>query len=163
MRYILKFEEGFSTILLLLMSALAFVQVVTRYILKIPTPWIEETTRYLMVWMVFICTAAAVSKKAHLKVDVVDFFAPVRVARTINLILDIAMLIFGVIFTIITLQFTVNQIAIGQVSPAMQVSMALVYFAMVAGGLLFAVQVAYSIYLEFTGNAVDVARNEGSN
>lgn len=159
MKWIIKGEELFMYISLIVMSALAFAQVVTRYVLEIPNVWIEETTRYLMVWSIFIGMAIAVRKKAHLEVDVVSFFFPVA-ARKIQLFFNVVLLIFGILFNWLTLRVVFFQWEMGQTSPGMQVPMAVVYFGMFVGGILLLIHLAIQFYNSFKKVVPMVTRKE---
>lgn len=160
MKHIIKAEQKIAMILLLLMSILAFAQVITRYVFQYPTPWLEELTRYFMVWMVFICFGLAVAKKAHLRVEVVDYFASPALARKINGCLEVFMVIFGILFTIISFSFTVRTFSVGQTSPAMQMPMGLVYLGMLIGAVLFTVHMARNAYSTITGKELDIDEEE---
>lgn len=162
MKHIVKAEQKIAMALLLLMSILAFGQVITRYIFHYPTPWLEELTRYFMVWMVFICFGLAVAKKAHLRVEVVDYFASPAVARVVNACLEVFMVIFGALFSIIAISFTIRTFTIGQTSPAMQIPMGLVYLGMLIGAVLFTVHMARAAYSTITGKELDPDGEEES-
>lgn len=150
MKWVIRFEEYFIAIALILMSALAFVQVITRYVLELPNAWIEETARYLMVWLIFIGMAIAARKRAHLDVQVVSFFFP-SVAGKVLLFYQIVMLAFGVVFTYLTCKVMTFQFELGQVSPGMQLPMGWVYLGMLLGGILFVSHLASFVYKEFRG------------
>jgi TRAP-type transport system small permease protein len=50
-------------LLIMVMSAVIFYQVFSRFILKDSLRWSEELARYLMVWSVFIGSALAIRLK----------------------------------------------------------------------------------------------------
>jgi TRAP-type C4-dicarboxylate transport system permease small subunit len=50
--------------------SLTFAQVVLRYVFNNPQAWAEEVGRYLFVWITFLGAAAAFSRDAHIRVDV---------------------------------------------------------------------------------------------
>jgi TRAP-type C4-dicarboxylate transport system permease small subunit len=52
-----------------LMTALVFLQVICRYIVKNPLVWTEEVARYLMVWMAFIGASCVIKKWDNIYVD----------------------------------------------------------------------------------------------
>lgn len=67
-----KCEKAALAILLLVMSVLVFLQVLSRYVFLYPFPWVEELTRYLMIWMTLLGSAVAVRSGKHITVDVLD-------------------------------------------------------------------------------------------
>jgi len=145
MRILCKVENFVIGILILVMSLLAFVQVLCRYVFEFPVPWIEELTRYQMVWMVLIGLALGVAQKAHLGVEILEFFLSPSKQRVVNGILMGLMTILGLVLFIISFLFTMDQIEVKQLSPAMQIPMASVTVAFVVGTLLMAIQAGHQL------------------
>lgn len=59
-------EEVLGVILLVLMSLLAFANVITRYLFEYPLAFTEELEVNALVWMTVLGTAAAFRKRHHL-------------------------------------------------------------------------------------------------
>jgi len=55
---------GFAGLFLCVMM-----QIVWRYILKIPLPWSEEVARYLLVWISLLAVAIAFRNDSHIRLD----------------------------------------------------------------------------------------------
>lgn len=66
-----KLEEIFLVILMSAATMIVAAQVFTRYLLKIPMPWSEETARYLFIWMVWVGASFATKERRHISIDVV--------------------------------------------------------------------------------------------
>ena len=49
-----KLEEIFLVIILIAAVVIVAMQVVTRYVFKIPLPWSEEIARYLFLWLTWV-------------------------------------------------------------------------------------------------------------
>jgi len=145
MRILRNVENGVIGILILVMSLLAFTQVLSRYVFEFPLPWIEELTRYLMVWMVLIGAALGVAKKAHLGVEIMEFLLSPGKQRILNAIIMGLIMILGLVLFIVSSLFTLDQIDISQLSPAMQIPMASVTAAMVVGTLLMVIQAGHQL------------------
>ena len=60
--------ENFSTAVLIFLCVIVFVQVVARFVLKVPTPWSEELARYILIMLVFLGTALSLRRRRHLTV-----------------------------------------------------------------------------------------------
>jgi TRAP-type C4-dicarboxylate transport system permease small subunit len=56
--------------LMFLIIFLTFVQVLLRYVFSNPVAWIEEMSRYLFVWIVFLGAALAFRRGEHIQVDI---------------------------------------------------------------------------------------------
>ena len=143
---LIKYESLFATLILIAICMLAFTQVCTRYIFKVPTPWIEETTRYLMIWMIFLGWGLCAAKREHLQVDLADLILSKDKLRVLTIALDAVVIIFGIFFTYISAMFTYNQMIIGQLSPAMQLPITIVYLALPIGGVLFTIYSIFALY-----------------
>ena len=47
-------------------------QVVTRYVFKIPLPWSEEMARYLFLWLTWVgASSYATKERKHVSIDLV--------------------------------------------------------------------------------------------
>ncbi len=145
LKRLINVEENLSAALLFLMTFLAVMQVLTRYVFKIPTPWIEELTRYLMVWMILITAAISVSQNSHLRVEILNLFLSENQQRILEIFLHTVTAMFMLIFTFRAFIFVKNQITIGQVSPAMQINMAWPLAALIVGGALVTLQAVFIV------------------
>lgn len=65
-----KFFEYFAVLIFGLIILAIMVQVFFRYIVRNPLKWIEEVTRFLFIWMVFIGSVVAHKRMVHPKVDI---------------------------------------------------------------------------------------------
>ena len=48
------------------MLAALLLQIVARYVMRIPFPWVEELARYLMIWTGFLGSSLAIRRGSHL-------------------------------------------------------------------------------------------------
>jgi TRAP-type C4-dicarboxylate transport system permease small subunit len=113
------------------MAVVVMVQVVTRYILKIPLFWTEELARYLMIWAGVIGAALGIGLGVHTSVQWFVSFLPPRAQIAAQLAVDSLVLLFvamtfaGSVSLMSFLKF--------QISPAMQISMVIPYLAFPVG------------------------------
>lgn len=128
-RILLKLEEVIMVVSSFGLLFAIFIQVVCRYLLKIPTPWAEELARYLFVWMSFVGSAYALANMSHIEINLIDqvvqksFRSSRRMGRIIEaagIVLTIVFLcVFGVVFS----EFLSNIARRGQTSASMQIPM----------------------------------------
>ena len=71
-------EECIVAPLMALMSLLVFLQVVSRFVLHIPMPWIEELLRISFIWTIMLSASIGIKRKAHLGVSMVMEALPRR-------------------------------------------------------------------------------------
>ncbi len=142
--------EIIAAIMLALMVIIIFLQVIFRSLIKSAIPWSEELARYLMVWISFLGSSIAVKRKGHIGVGLLLEVLPDNIRKWVLLSADILMVIFFATVSILGLRI-LNTVKT-QVSPAMELSMAIPYSAVFAGGTLM---LLYSIYnlLKDTGFA----------
>lgn len=83
-----------SVLLLLSVLTLMTLQIVMRYLFSSPLTWSEELARYAMVWMTFTGSALAVTKKAHVCVDLIVGAFPKGLQRAAGYVTKCLSLIF---------------------------------------------------------------------
>lgn len=69
-----------------------------RYISFIPDPaWSEEIVLTLMVYMAVLSASMALRRNAHIRMTALDVYLPKKVVQVLDILADIAVLIFGII------------------------------------------------------------------
>ena len=66
-----NFEEILVAPLMLLLTALVFLQVISRFVLQIPMPWVEELLRVSFIWTIMLSASIGIKRKAHLGVSMI--------------------------------------------------------------------------------------------
>ena len=115
-----KVEEILSVICLGVMTLLAFVNVISRYVFSASFSFSEEITTYLFVLLSLLGTAIAAKRKAHLGLTIItDLVNP-----KIHKIMAVIGYGFAVAFTFAIFYYGIlmvkSQIDLGQVTAAMQ-------------------------------------------
>lgn len=82
--------------------------VLMRYFLKKPLYWSEEVATGLFVWTVFIGSAYAYRKHAHLGVDILVNILPENVRKVVKVLIDLLELGILVILTRTSIQYVMN-------------------------------------------------------
>ena len=77
------------------MTALVLVQIVLRYILNVPLPWVEEMTVFLMIWMAFMGAAVGVRRGTHIAMTMLVERLPRGLARVIFYVSTVAIIAFA--------------------------------------------------------------------
>jgi TRAP-type transport system small permease protein len=77
--------DGFVILLITSMVVVVFAQVVFRYAVMSSPPWTEEFSRFNFIWLTFIGATAVFRRKAHLVIDSLVGVLPRRIARSLNL------------------------------------------------------------------------------
>ena len=101
-----------TCVTLFLCVVLVNTNVLCRYIFKSPLKWSNEVVTSLFVWTVFIGSAYAYRKHAHLGVDIVVNLFHGKTRDTIQLIVSILELAILVMLTVISAQYVFNLIVV---------------------------------------------------
>ncbi|OLO39283.1 hypothetical protein BTR23_09560 [Alkalihalophilus pseudofirmus] len=113
---IVKGEEYFLVLSLVVMTITVFLQVLFRYVLKIPQTGLMEIARYLMISSTFIGAGLGVKRYAHIQLDFLSTLLEnnKKALHTINQIIRVIGIIFGLILTYLGFQFLLHSISIGE-------------------------------------------------
>jgi len=126
------FEEAILIALLAAISCVMMAQIIARTFAA-SMSWPEEFSRYCYIWTVFLSLGFTIKKGNMLKVGIVMDLLPLKVRKSIEIIVNILMLvIFAVLFRYAII-YTGKIKTIGQVSPAMNIPMWMMYMATVVG------------------------------
>ena len=127
-------------ILIILMAAIVFDvlwQVFTRYVLNNPSSFTEELATFLLIWVALLGSAYALSKKAHLGIDLLSHYVKYRQRVILELTISIiTIIIVSVVFVIGGSRLVFITLKLNQISPALQIKMGYVYTAMPIAGIL---------------------------
>lgn len=144
-----KFEEITGSILLVAVSLITLFNVLSRYLLSDPLSWAEEIATYLFVWLAMIGAALAVKTRQHF---VVEFFLD-RIPGAGGAWARVCVAALVVLAT--GLVFGNGLIYMGwgwhAVTPATEISRALPYGAVAAGGGLMLIRALQLLAEEISG------------
>lgn len=139
-------EEVLCAVLLAVMTIAIFLQIVLR-LLGLPLSWTEEIGRYMFIWLIYIGCASAIRKRKHISVELLDLFLKERGKFVLNIISNVAFLIFAVILTYYS--FSVVQRVSTQLSPAIRMPMSIPYSSVLVGGALMVVRLIQDTIARF--------------
>jgi TRAP-type C4-dicarboxylate transport system permease small subunit len=131
--------DAICSFLCLGLTAISFAAVIWRYGFNSSLTWSEELTRYMFVWVVFLGAAIGVRQRNHIAVDLFSGRVGPRGDARLTWIERIATLAFAGFVAIPGWTFV--RVGMGNLSPAMEIPMGLVYAAPVVGSLLMIVYV----------------------
>lgn len=138
------FEESVLVVLLALISSVMMGQIIARNFFNSMT-WPEEFSRYCYIWTVFLSLGYTIKKGNALKVGIVMDLLPQMVRRSIEILVNIIMLVIFVTFFRYAIVYTNIVKSAGQVSPAMGIPMWIMYLATIMGFGMASVRMAQEI------------------
>ena len=131
----------FYTMLVITMA----VEVLRREIFAYSSIWGEEIVRYSFIYLAWIGASAAVRERAHIRIDVLFNFCPVRVKAALYILGDLVMLSVAVIALVWSMDSVMTAIKFGSVTHGLRVPFALFLFAVPLGFSLMTYRLVQSI------------------
>lgn len=125
------------TVLMALMVLDVSWQVLTRFILKNPSPYTEELAGFLLIWIGVLGASYAYYTKAHLGIDVLTQKLTGLKKQMIEVLANLLVGMFALFvmvfggWRLVHLTFTLNQI-----SPALEIKMGYIYLVLPISGIL---------------------------
>ena len=123
-------------ILMLAMTALAFLQVLSRYVLKTSYPWLEEVVKFMMFWMTYLGVPLLIYKGGNINID----FIPGLIKKVFHIditpLINLIVLIFILVFLKETGVFLKTTAFYQQKSQVMAIPMTFVYSVFAIGNIL---------------------------
>jgi len=138
MRKTIDFIIGrFLAILMAIMTLDVLWGVFTRYAMGSQASWSEELARFLLIWIGILGAAYASGQRMHLAIDLLSPKLEVGRQRSLALLIRLLVIFFAVAVLIIggTRLIYISQ-KLGQLSPALQVPMWVVYSVIPLSGIL---------------------------
>ena len=134
----------------LVMTGLTLIQVVLRYIFRMPLVWTEEASVFLMIWMAFVGAGIAMRRGAHIAMTLlVDRFPP-RLSRGF---LTLSRLLILAFLAVVAWQGWLLAMSVGgQRSPALAIPMTWPYLTMPFGAAVMGLQLI-AVMLESSSSA----------
>lgn len=126
--------RGLLALLLGVLTACVFLQVLVRFVFKYPLPWTEEVARIAFVYSIFVGATVAVREKAHINVDFVLVLLPPPVARAVKLLGAALMAVFLCYMMWQGIEFV--RLTGVQVTPVMQIPFRYLYLVIPSSGAL---------------------------
>jgi TRAP-type C4-dicarboxylate transport system permease small subunit len=125
--------EGLVIIALMVMTVVTFLQVLFRFVLKLPSSWTGEVVTFSFIYVVFLGAALAVKHNTHIMVDIVDGL-PFSIKKAIDLVSHILVLIFLIVFTYYGWIHTLNSMS--TLTPALEIPKGYIYVVAPFSGML---------------------------
>ncbi|WP_303963926.1 TRAP transporter small permease [Succinatimonas hippei] len=134
------FSKHLIAVCMVVMMTVIFVQTMTRYVVFYSIPWSEELSRYLYVTLTLMGVNLAVTSKQLVRIDIIDNFVK---GNTLNVIRCALAFVITVIFFYSS--FGMIDVSQYQHSPALGISMQVMYVILGIGFLMSAVACLFEL------------------
>ena len=85
--WLIRLNQWTVIALMAVMTVLVIANVFSRYLLSYSIVWVEELTRYLMVWVTFLGSGLVLRYGAHVAVDTLQDALPPAIARVLRVLI----------------------------------------------------------------------------
>jgi TRAP-type C4-dicarboxylate transport system permease small subunit len=151
--WVARLETVAVILLVALLTAVTFAQVVTRYLLGDPLIWSEEAARYLFVWVSMIGAALALREGGHFGLDLL-----IRPMPQLRPVLSPLVILVMVMFLVILLKTGIDETRLASMQFAMTFPMRMqwAYLALPVGAGLMLFHIAIHVIRKPTVHILDV-------
>lgn len=118
------------------MAVMVFANVALRFLTDHSILWVEEVSRYLMIWLTFLAAGLVLRYGGHIGIDTLQSALPRHAAWIRVAIFALLLTFFG---TMLWLGVRYSMVTWGQTTPVMQIPIGAVYLAMPIGFALMIV------------------------
>lgn len=138
-RRLLAVNRWLIVALLAAMAVMVFANVALRFLTDQSILWVEEVSRYTMVWLTFIGAGPVLRYGGHIGIDTLQQSFP-RHAKAVRAV--IVVLLASFCCTMIVIGTRYAMLTWAQTTPVTQIPVGAVYLAMPAGFVLMIVHLA---------------------
>jgi C4-dicarboxylate transporter DctQ subunit len=111
-----RVEQTLITILLSLMIAIAFLQIVLRNIFATGITWADPLVRNLVLWVGFVGAAIATREGKHITIDLLPQWVPQQVKTIIGVIIQLFAAFICGLLTFASVKFVRNEALMGSIT-----------------------------------------------
>ena len=137
-----KIECNLGVIIVIVMLVLLTIQVVSRYITGVSYAWIDEISRYGLIWLAYLAAVYAIYTEAHIKVDILLKVWPKSIRKGIKHLSTIIFFIYSVVVAYYSSIWVVDIIKTGTTSIALHMPMAIFQCIIPVAHILMAIRLA---------------------
>lgn len=145
---------------LMILLIVILAQTFFRYVIFYSLPWSEELSRYLFVVMILLGINIGITRDNFVRIDMIDGILPARFKPAMEVFRDLIALVVACAFVYSTLPLM--RIGKFQRSPAMQITMDVMYGILFVGFCLAVLSIILKLLARFSG-ATAATQDGGSN
>lgn len=144
-RALTSVENGLIVVTFVILTLLAFANVVSRYVLHASLSWSNELVVGLAVYLIMIGTSAAIRLHAHPAFTILQDAARPALRKVIVVAIAVAMFVFLSVFLWLGWEMVTNQLGRGRTTPGLGLPQWILSFALPIGAIFSMVRVVQTI------------------
>ena len=134
--WLLRMNRWLLIIILAAMALMVFANVALRFLTDESILWVEEVSRYLMIWLTFLGAGLVLRHGGHIGIDTLQDNVPQHAAKVRALVF---VLMLGFFAFMVWIGFRYSFRTWNQITPVMQIPVGIVYLAIPLGFALLIV------------------------
>jgi TRAP-type C4-dicarboxylate transport system permease small subunit len=138
-------EEIFISLAMGYFVTVTVLQIIFRFVLKMPASWTEETAKYAFIWMTFVGSSLGAKIQSHIRVDMFENSLKGNLRLIVNWLNQVLFLVFAVIMTLVGINMCVSLLSRPQLSPALKIPMQWIYAALPVGMGLMCIRICINL------------------
>ncbi|MGQ7249186.1 TRAP transporter small permease [Halomonas sp. V046] len=157
-----RFECLFEPVCIVAALSTIVILVFTNVVLRLfdtTLAWAGELARYLFVWMIYLGISYCIRERRHLRVTFLVDRLPGRAKAVVNLLADVVFMVYSAMVAYYGYLIMSDAVERGQIAPALEISVSVLYAAIVVGGALSVGRLA--VHVGHSWQAI-VASGDGS-
>src|SRR5690554_4613005 len=127
MKWVIKLFKLGTLISLISMIAVVSIQVFARFFLEAAPHWTEEAARIFFIYTVAFGTGLGINDNSFIRLDLIEQYLPIGMSYWLDFIINIFNIVFAVFM--ITGSFYFIRMGLDERSPALEISMAFIFFS----------------------------------
>lgn len=135
-----EIESTVCVVIMIFMLIILFFQVVARYLFGFSLAWIDELSRYSLIWFAYLAAVYAIVKNAHIKIDLFLKVWPKKVRNFIQLFSNVIFFVYCVTVAYFSTLWVIDLNRAGTVSMGTGVSMAIFSLIIPLSHILMAIR-----------------------
>ena len=148
-----SYTTAISSVLLGLVALSLLLQVISRTLFSFSFAWVDESSRYLMIWVSLLMASVLIHDKDLISVDFLDKFWPPFLKKYRDILIRI---VFFLLFAVMTIEgFSQAIYAYNETTIALGISWFWVYLSIPIGSLLMLLQMVFVAVVDFVGESAD--------
>jgi TRAP-type transport system small permease protein len=129
------------------------VQVFFRFFIESTPHWTEEAARIFFIYSVAFGTAAGIRNGDFISLDIIGRYLPPKKNRLLQVLTDISVILFSTVMAVSSIRFV--GYGLDERSPALEISMSIVFFSMVIISLGIAIFTFEHLFRLIRGEKTD--------
>ena len=138
-RALIRLNRWAVIAILAAMAVMVFANVALRFLTDHSIVWVEEVSRYLMIWLTFLGAGLVLRYGGHIGIDTLQQALP-RAAPAVRSVIFVLLAIFSGVMVVVGVRYAMLTWA--QTTPVMQIPVGAVYLAMPVGFALLLIHLA---------------------